>query len=355
MSLIQPLPPGPLDIVGDIHGEYDALCMLLKHMGYNMEGMHPQGRTLVFVGDFCDRGPNSPAVLALVKQLIESGRALAVLGNHEINLLRGDAKDGSGWFFDERADRDHEKYAPFHRPTDAERADIVSMLSCLPIALEREDLRVVHAAWQDRPIQAARQLQPGTVHTAYTRWEDEAHRQARETDLAQRMLAELTDWAFGLEDPQHQPPFLHAHAEHESNKQMLNPLKVLTSGVEQKGTVPFYSGGKWRFAERVAWWDTYGDATPVVVGHYWRRVNPIDRARVGKGDVDLFEGTDAMRWHGKLGNVFCVDFSVGGRWTERKAGTQLGLDFKLAALRWPENTLQFDDGYRRSAEGFCST
>lgn len=353
MSLIQPLPSGALDIVGDIHGEYDALCTLLDLLGYDTEGFHPQGRTLIFVGDFCDRGPNSPAVLALVKQLIESGRALAVLGNHEINLLLGDAKDGSGWFFDERAERDHHKYAPFHRPTDAERANITDWLSGLPIALERDDLRVVHAAWQDRSIQAARQLQLGTVHTAYTRWEDEAHRQARETDLAQRMQVELTDWAFGLEDLQHPPPFLHAHAEHEANKQMLNPLKVLTSGVERKGTVPFYSGGKWRFAERVAWWDAYGDATPVVVGHYWRRVNPIDRARVGKGDIDLFEGTHAMRWHGQRGNVFCVDFSVGGRWIERKAGTQLGLDFKLAALRWPERILQFDDGHQLATEGFC--
>lgn len=355
MSLIQPLPDGPLDIIGDIHGEYDALCALLGHLGYGPGGIHPEGRTLVFVGDFCDRGPNSPAVLALVQDLMASQRAVAVLGNHEINLLREDAKDGSGWFFDERAERDRHKYAPFQQPTDAERADILAMLSCLPIALEREDLRVVHAAWQHAPIQAARQLPLGGVHAAYERWEDEAHRQAYSTDLAQRMQAELTDWTFGLEDPQRQPPFLHAHAEHESNKQMLNPLKVLTSGVERKGTVPFYSGGKWRFAERVAWWDAYTDATPVVVGHYWRRVNPIDRARVGKGDVDLFEGTDPMRWHGKLRNVFCVDFSVGGRWTERKAGTQLGLDFKLAALRWPENTLQFDDGDRRAAEDFCST
>ncbi|MDO9481899.1 MAG: metallophosphoesterase [Hydrogenophaga sp.] len=352
MSLIQPLPGGPLDIVGDIHGEYDALCQLLGHLGYAADGTHPQARTLVFVGDFCDRGPNSPAVLALAQRLIQSGRAVAVLGNHEINLLRGDAKDGSGWFFDERAQRDHPKYAPFQRPTDAERARITAWLSGLPIALEREDLRVVHAAWQHAPIQAARQLPLGTVHTTYERWEAEARRQARETDLAQRMRAELSDWAFGLEDPQRQPPFLHAHAEHEANKQMLNPLKVLTSGVERKGSVPFYSGGKWRFAERVAWWNAYTDATPVVVGHYWRRVNPVDRARVGKGDADLFAGTHAMRWHGQRGNVFCVDYSAGGRWAERKAGTPPGRDFKLAALRWPEKTLQFDDGHRQATDGF---
>ena len=55
MSLIQPLPEGPLDIVGDIHGEYAALCDLLGHLGYSLDGRHPQGRSLVFVGDFCDR------------------------------------------------------------------------------------------------------------------------------------------------------------------------------------------------------------------------------------------------------------------------------------------------------------
>ena len=82
MSLIQPLPAGSLDIVGDIHGEYGALCSLLDHLGYDQQGHHPDGRTLVFVGDFCDRGPDSPAVLARVQALVESGRAAAVLGNH---------------------------------------------------------------------------------------------------------------------------------------------------------------------------------------------------------------------------------------------------------------------------------
>ena len=34
MSLVQKLPRGPLDIVGDIHGEFDALCALLDSLGY---------------------------------------------------------------------------------------------------------------------------------------------------------------------------------------------------------------------------------------------------------------------------------------------------------------------------------
>jgi hypothetical protein len=352
MSLIQPLPDGPLDIVGDIHGESDALCALLGHLGYDADGRHPDGRTLVFVGDFCDRGPDSPAVLARVQALVQSGRAAAILGNHEINLLREDAKDGSGWFFDARVERDHEKYAPFHRPTPQQRQEIVAFLSALPIALERPDLRVVHAAWQDAEIEAARRLPPGAVRDEYDRWEQLAQQQARETELQERMDQELEQWEHGLENKQRQPPFLKAHAEFEANKQMLNPLKVLTSGVEQRGTVPFFSGGKWRFAERMPWWDAYTDPTPVVVGHYWRRVHKIDRSVVGKGDVDLFEHTHPFAWHGRRHNVFCVDFSAGGRWQERQSGATVGHHFKLAALRWPERTLQFDDGHTQETEGF---
>jgi hypothetical protein len=352
MSLIQNLPAGPLDIVGDIHGEYDALCDLLRHLGYDDSGLHPDGRTLVFVGDFCDRGPDSPAVLALAERLVQSGRAVAVLGNHEINLIREDAKDGAGWFFDARIEKDQHKYHPYRRPDEKARSAIVAFLSTLPVVLERPDLRVVHAAWIPEKIEVARTLDGAGVRSHYDRLEGEANRHARQSGLRKRMDDEAIEWGYGLENPQKQPPFLQAHAEHDANKQMMNPLKVLTSGVERRGRTPFYSGGKWRFSERVAWWDDYADAVPVVVGHYWRRVHEMDRVTLGKGDADLFDGVSPYAWHGKLGNVFCVDFSVGGRWTERKDGKKLhGKNFRLAALRWPENILQFDDGESVRCEG----
>lgn len=344
MSLIQPLPAGPLDIVGDIHGEYEALRSLMCHLGYDQQGNHPQDRTLVFVGDFCDRGPDSPAVLALAQELVESGRALAVLGNHEINLLREDAKDGSGWFFDSRVQRDNEKYAPYQRPNAAARARIVTFLSTLPIGLERADLRVIHAAWQDEQIEVARTLPMGSVRQRYDDWELAAQQEAAESELEQLMAAELERWEHGLETHHKEPPFLHAHAQFELSKQMNNPLKVLTSGVERNGTVPFYASGKWRFVERVQWWDEYDDRVPVVVGHYWRRLNKVEHSTAGKGDIDLFKNTSPLAWHGKHRNVFCVDFSVGSRWSARKAGIAPGRDFKLAALRWPERLVQFDDG-----------
>ena len=84
MSLVHALPAGPLDVIGDVHGERQALEQLVKHLGYDDSGRHPAGRKLVFVGDFCDRGPDSPAVLKLVAQTaaagIEAGRPVGVCG-----------------------------------------------------------------------------------------------------------------------------------------------------------------------------------------------------------------------------------------------------------------------------------
>ncbi len=50
--------------------------------------MPPEGRRLVFVGDLCDRGPDTPGVYRLVMDAVQRGIAFCVLGNHEDKLLR---------------------------------------------------------------------------------------------------------------------------------------------------------------------------------------------------------------------------------------------------------------------------
>ncbi|MGW2642348.1 polynucleotide kinase-phosphatase [Streptomyces sp. NPDC001348] len=73
---------GPFDIIGDIHGCSRELESLLEKLGYT-DGVHPEGRTAVFVGDLVDRGPDSPGVLRRVMSMVRSGNALCVPGNHE--------------------------------------------------------------------------------------------------------------------------------------------------------------------------------------------------------------------------------------------------------------------------------
>ena len=91
---------GPFDIIGDVHGCYDELAILLEHLGYKMEtragadgetgfsATHPEGRKAVFVGDLVDRGPGVAKVLKLVMAMASDGVALCVAGNHESKLVR---------------------------------------------------------------------------------------------------------------------------------------------------------------------------------------------------------------------------------------------------------------------------
>lgn len=343
------LPAGPLDIVGDIHGELPALMALLGHLGYSEDGDHPEGRRLVFVGDLVDRGPDSPGVVRTVQRIVESGRGAAILGNHELNLLREQKKDGNDWFWNQGTERDR-KYEPTAKAAVEERESLLSFLAGLPVTLEREDLRVVHAAWHDGALTALADQAHEPVVALYQTYEKRAEEEMLRSGLAARAKAEKEVWKHALDDIGQEVPLLHAVAEADEVHQMGNPIKVLTSGVERKGTVPFFSSGKWRFVERVKWWDDYHDDKPVVVGHYWRRIQPVDRRLVGKGDPDLFEGLRPEAWHGARGNVFCVDYSVGGRFKERQGG-QPGQTTKLAALRWPERELVLDTGERLPTVG----
>lgn len=88
---------GPFDIIGDVHGCYDELVTLLTQLGYTLQPdsapqaasfLPPAGRKAVFLGDLVDRGPNAPAVLRLVMQIVASGHAYCVPGNHDVKLLR---------------------------------------------------------------------------------------------------------------------------------------------------------------------------------------------------------------------------------------------------------------------------
>lgn len=79
------------DIIGDVHGCYDELLLLLDRLGYTEDQgiyRHPEGRKLVFVGDITDRGPKSIACLLFVTKHVRSKQALYVPGNHCDKLYR---------------------------------------------------------------------------------------------------------------------------------------------------------------------------------------------------------------------------------------------------------------------------
>jgi protein phosphatase len=86
---------GPFDIIGDVHGCFDELTVLLSKMGYTITETNdtyqvqpPDGRQAIFLGDLVDRGPKVPAVLKLVMGMVANGTALCVPGNHDLKLVR---------------------------------------------------------------------------------------------------------------------------------------------------------------------------------------------------------------------------------------------------------------------------
>jgi hypothetical protein len=345
MYLLKSLDSGPIDIVGDIHGEIDALEALLERLGYRSNGSHPDNRRLVFIGDLVDRGPDSPGVVKRVRELVENHDAQFILGNHELNLLVNDIKDGSGWFFDERFERDCENYAPFARTPESERESLRAFLSEQPVALYRNDIRIVHAAWTTNAINAVSQLPLGTLVENYFEWEEQTRRQADAEGIYEHYLEAKEKWADRLEDESNPPPFLDAIAEYEAMQQTFNPLKVLTSGVEKRSEEAFFAGHRWRYSDRINWWMSYTDNIPVVIGHYWRLLEKQEASRTPRY-TRLFSNIPPLAWHGKRHNVFCIDYSVGARWRDRKANQPIETSrFRLAALRWPENRVVFDNGF----------
>lgn len=92
--------PSRIVAIGDIHGAVSEFTSILKLAGLTGENGRWSGgkATLLQTGDYMDRGEGTRAVLDLLMALepqakAAGGRALALLGNHEVMNLIGDTRD----------------------------------------------------------------------------------------------------------------------------------------------------------------------------------------------------------------------------------------------------------------------
>jgi hypothetical protein len=116
---VLPLPaqtPPRIVAIGDIHGSIDGFKAILKQTGLaDADGKWTGGRThLIQTGDYTDRGEGTRAVLDLLMALEPQakdagGRALALLGNHEVMNLIGETRDVTREIFATFADAHSEK------------------------------------------------------------------------------------------------------------------------------------------------------------------------------------------------------------------------------------------------------
>ena len=301
------------DIIGDIHGHAPALEGLLHSMDYReTKGTwrHPE-RQAIFVGDFIDRGPRQVAVVDLVRRMVDEGFAQAIMGNHEFNAIawylpdpakpgeylrpHHSQKYGNKNYLQHKAFLDEVNGTPRHK-------EIIDWFLTLPLWLELDGVRAVHACWHPRFIDFQVQTGNGNRLTA---------------DLMVEACCEPEDEA---EKDTSTPSFFKA-------------IEAITKGIEipLPGSRTFLDkDGHRRSRVRTRWWDTsalsyrqaallegaerdelpddpipehvrigHDGGKPIFFGHYW-----------AKGVPTVLSD-----------KVACVDYSVG------KGG-------KLVAYRW---------------------
>jgi hypothetical protein len=145
------------DIIGDIHGFASQLEKLLSQMGYSaQQGVwkHPT-RQVIFVGDFIDRGPEIRKVLQIVRDMVDGGNALAVMGNHEYNAIAYAHQKPDGTYLRPHSQNNinqHEKTLKEFSNRQAEWEDWLRWFYSLPLFLDLGELRVVHACWDQEHI-----------------------------------------------------------------------------------------------------------------------------------------------------------------------------------------------------------
>ena len=169
------------DIIGDIHGHYDALCALLGELGYREHQgawRFPGGRRRVlFLGDYIDRGPRIPETVDLVRAMVDAGSADAIMGNHEFNALAWHSVGPDGLPLRKHTEgrrRQHEQTLLQYDITDDRSprfAAVLAWIAQLPVMFENCSLRAVHAVWDaaviralpgDRPLVQEEYLQAST-------------------------------------------------------------------------------------------------------------------------------------------------------------------------------------------------
>lgn len=162
------------DLIGDIHGHADELKALLSEMGYQPtpSGVfaHPE-RRVIFLGDFIDRGPKIRETLHIARGMVEAGHAMAVMGNHEYNALCYHTKAANGQPLRPHTDnniKQHSATLGAFKDHPEEWSSHLEWMMQLPLWLELEAFKVIHACWQPIHIQeVGKALAGNTLTEAY--------------------------------------------------------------------------------------------------------------------------------------------------------------------------------------------
>jgi hypothetical protein len=287
------------DVIGDIHGHADALHRLLKALGYeHWDGVYRHDtRTIVFAGDFVDRGPRQREVLRIAKAMVEAGSACAVMGNHEFNAIAWAIPDGNGGFLRPRTPKNHAQHRAFLEQTGAgseAHAEAVAWFRTLPLWLDLGGLRVVHACWH----RASQKALAGCLDEQARLTEKGLHEVHNRGSMAYRAAEVL------LKGPEVRLPNGHSfrdkdeHVRHEARLRWwdltAHTFRTAALGMEgREADLP---------EDPVPTDFMYQEETPVLFGHYWMHGEPhILNPRASCLDFSVAKDgfLTAYRWSGE--------------------------------------------------------
>ena len=150
-----------IDVIGDIHGYADKLTALLLKLGYSQQHgayAHPE-RTVLFVGDYIDRGPKIRETLQIVRRMVENGHAIALMGNHEYNALCFHYQESEGGHLRKHLIKNilqHHATLEQFQNRQEEYEDYLDWFKSMPLFCETESFRAVHACWDNNIIEYLR-------------------------------------------------------------------------------------------------------------------------------------------------------------------------------------------------------
>lgn len=315
-------------IIGDIHGHAAKLVALLLALGYRCRRgvwRHPN-RTAIFVGDFIDRGRRGVETVRIVRGMVDSGAALAIMGNHELNAIAWytpDARMPGEYLRPHHSarwgDKNRSQHAAFLKQVQRSpplHRDIVDWFLTLPLWLDLPDLRVVHACW----------------HASHMSWLADKLRDGR--FLTRELMIDATDEPVDEAEKDSPAPSI------------FKAVETLTKGIEIPLPKPHTfidKDGHARDRVRTRWWDeqavTYRQvallsdkeraalpddrvpaharlavtgAKPVFFGHYWMTGLPrLQSSTAVCVDYSAGKGGPLMAYRWNAGEALTPDRFVG--------------------------------------------
>lgn len=149
------------DVVGDVHGYAEPLEQLLLAMGYEKKGkgfQHPD-RTLIFIGDLVDRGPDQQRTVEIARSMVDYGDAIVLMGNHEFNAICYAMPQADSSFIRPHNDKNFLQHKDFLKAFpfgSNDYRDAIAFFKRLPLWLEDDEFRAIHACWHEPSLATLR-------------------------------------------------------------------------------------------------------------------------------------------------------------------------------------------------------